>query len=723
MADITVTVDTSQVTKAEKAFDKLGTSILDQVRKADMLERGYKDLDNAFNKGYISLDRYAKGVQQLDAVIDGLRKGTTQATAAQQRLAAATQQSTRRIGQGSTLIQQSGYQIGDFIVQVQSGTNAFVAFGQQATQVAGTLTLLGGPWVWIGSILGVVIPLFTAVAAGIMRTGDSAKESKTLVEEFTKSVDGVNSALEEAEVAAGQFQNAVDKIQFSRVILEFESAGKVAGEAFAASWAEVAFGFITTNTPLFLDYYTKGFQTWGQVSGGLSGDAFAEAFGREAGNALLNQGFLDEVDRAISELDTSAIDQALLVLEAYMSTADQVGRAYFLSLTKIREKVEEVAWATSLVGENNKDAVAVAIKLADEIGRAGVEALQVAGVDITSGVDAAAKAAAELSGNLGVSLERAMGIMRLKANIGKPKEVILDPRDPRYDPIAARMAMDKPGTVSPFDPSRLPKPAGSSGGVGGSSVSPIQQAEEYLQKLEREAEFKSTLVGLSDEQVAIETRREQLVNQLNGYEEGLSDTYTQRIEEIIKTEAETRKLMEAEQQRQQLMNTIEGHIENAFMSMVDGSKSVEDAFKSMLRNIILAIYQEKVAKAGANAIMNLLGLANGGAFERGGKFTAYANGGVVGSPTMFGHSGGLGVMGEAGPEAIMPLKRGKNGKLGVQMEGNSGNVTVIQNFNMSANGDESVKRIIRQETPRIAEQAKAAVVDAKRRGGTYGRSF
>jgi hypothetical protein len=53
----------------------------------------------------------------------------------------------------------------------------------------------------------------------------------------------------------------------------------------------------------------------------------------------------------------------------------------------------------------------------------------------------------------------------------------------------------------------------------------------------------------------------------------------------------------------------------------------------------------------------------------------------------------------------------------------TGSVTVNQYFSIAANGDDSVRRIVRQEAPRIAEQAKAAVVDAKRRGGSYGRSF
>jgi len=56
--------------------------------------------------------------------------------------------------------------------------------------------------------------------------------------------------------------------------------------------------------------------------------------------------------------------------------------------------------------------------------------------------------------------------------------------------------------------------------------------------------------------------------------------------------------------------------------------------------------------------------ANGNAFQ-GGQVMAFANGGVVGGPTLFPMQSRIGLMGEAGPEAIMPLKRGSDGKLGV----------------------------------------------------------
>jgi lambda family phage tail tape measure protein len=84
----------------------------------------------------------------------------------------------------------------------------------------------------------------------------------------------------------------------------------------------------------------------------------------------------------------------------------------------------------------------------------------------------------------------------------------------------------------------------------------------------------------------------------------------------------------------------------------------------------------------ANTIMPGFGfaLAKGGAFDVG--LQTYAKGGmftnsIVNQPTLFKAAKGLGVMGEAGPEAIMPLKRDNQGNLGVRA--NQGSVSVVVN--------------------------------------------
>ena len=71
-------------------------------------------------------------------------------------------------------------------------------------------------------------------------------------------------------------------------------------------------------------------------------------------------------------------------------------------------------------------------------------------------------------------------------------------------------------------------------------------------------------------------------------------------------------------------------------------------------------------------------------FEKGAAFSqgsvrAFAKGGVVSGPTQFPMRGGQGLMGEAGPEAIMPLSRGTDGSLGVRAQASDSNVYVTMN--------------------------------------------
>ena len=79
-----------------------------------------------------------------------------------------------------------------------------------------------------------------------------------------------------------------------------------------------------------------------------------------------------------------------------------------------------------------------------------------------------------------------------------------------------------------------------------------------------------------------------------------------------------------------------------------------------------------------NAIGSLFTFAKGGSFSQG-KVQPFANGGVVNGPVNFPMRGGIGLMGEAGSEAIMPLSRGADGKLGVRSQGGGGSVNVVMN--------------------------------------------
>jgi len=264
-----------------------------------------------------------------------------------------------------------------------------------------------------------------------------------------------------------------------------------------------------------------------------------------------------------------------------------------------------------------------------------------------------------------------------------------------------------------------------SGGGGGSS-DPIVAFQKQL-------DLQQALIGKTEEQKA-------LINALGiDYQSKYSPAVVSALETQITmtnilTEAEAKRkeaLEKATRQQEQLADFVANSMGDALMSIVDGTMTVKDAFKSMASDIIKELYKVLVVERMVQSIKGFLSpssipvpSANGNVFSNG-SIQAYANGGVVGGPTYFPMAGGkTGLMGEAGPEAIMPLKRGANGKLGVQMEGGGGSSIVVnQSFNFSANGDDSVKKIIAQAAPQIANMTKKSIMDDRRRGGQMKATF
>ena len=264
--------------------------------------------------------------------------------------------------------------------------------------------------------------------------------------------------------------------------------------------------------------------------------------------------------------------------------------------------------------------------------------------------------------------------------------------------------------------------------------------DNAYEKLRVEIDRRRDLLSLSKEQATSVRNLWSLQDALGKSSEKYSKD---KLKAIVAEEIALKKLeefaAEAVAKQEALSKSIESSIEDGFMKMIDGTTSVKDAFRSMAADIIKELYRVLVVQEmveAAKTAMNARGgflkmaagffMADGGAFSGGSQMKAYADGGVVGGPTTFGMSGGkTGLMGEAGPEAIMPLKRGANGKLGVQVEGGGGGdvININQSFNFQANGDDSVKKLIAQAAPKIAEMAKSSVVESRRRGGSTKAAF
>ncbi|RAI44702.1 phage tail length tape measure family protein [Rhodoplanes roseus] len=118
---------------------------------------------------------------------------------------------------------------------------------------------------------------------------------------------------------------------------------------------------------------------------------------------------------------------------------------------------------------------------------------------------------------------------------------------------------------------------------------------------------------------------------------------------------------------------------------VSATEALGNALNRLADKLIEMSLQNLVGKAlgglgpgGQSVLSGLLPNANGNVFA-GGNVIPFARGGVVDRPTIFPMARGAGLMGEAGPEAVMPLRRTSDGRLGVAAQGGGGTTVIINN--------------------------------------------
>ncbi|PNK59916.1 phage tail tape measure C-terminal domain-containing protein [Psychrobacter sp. FDAARGOS_221] len=264
--------------------------------------------------------------------------------------------------------------------------------------------------------------------------------------------------------------------------------------------------------------------------------------------------------------------------------------------------------------------------------------------------------------------------------------------------------------------------------------------------------FETSLIGKQADEVERLRFERNLLNQAEQAGITLSEQATQKII------AQREELIELRKQQQALQdnNWVDG-LQSGFQSLSDGAKSLNEtmqqattgAFNKMsdsfsnfvatgkgsFKDLTASILQDiskmlikfamlRVAKmavgmfedGGAFAGSGLLELAKGGAFNNQG-IQYYANGDIFNKPTAFRHAGGLGVMGEAGPEAVMPLTRGPNGKLGVQVfnsKQNNQSAGVVNqvkiDIHINSDGASADVQTTTQDSKQLAESLKAVVL-------------
>ncbi|MCM2561039.1 phage tail tape measure protein [Lutimaribacter sp. EGI FJ00015] len=159
-------------------------------------------------------------------------------------------------------------------------------------------------------------------------------------------------------------------------------------------------------------------------------------------------------------------------------------------------------------------------------------------------------------------------------------------------------------------------------------------------------------------------------------------------------------------------------LRRAFDGVVLDGMKLSDALKDVAQSMIGAAYSAAVRPVtdhfgtmlsqGVGALMSgILPFEKGGGFAQG-RVMPFARGGVVGGPTHFRMRGGMGLMGEAGPEAIMPLSRAADGSLGVKAQPGGAPINVVMNI-QSPDADS-----FRRSQSQIATQISRALGRAQR---------
>lgn len=501
-------------------------------------------------------------------------------------------------------LQQAGYQIGDYAVQVANGTSATQAFGQQA----GQFLQIFGP---VGAVLGAAVSVWSAYKIATDKAKEASESASTglmsLSEALKQVKEGTQSANLEMELLARGFKSA-EEAALSNAIATQKTvvAQKELSLANARGIAKVGAETALNNAKEQLKLLEQQLEGYREASSAM-------------GNALnINKQMLD-VELAHARIAGQLVEYAKNTQAAYAEYyQSRIAAAQMADREEQKILQQSHANQLKVMGETQE----TAIRYVNNLKQAYVQYY-----------------------NLRI----------------------------RGEALAAPMSGLK---------------GGRSAGRGGPTSQELQRNDPRVQ--------------LAYAQMEIEDK---------AYKNSISNA--SNLAKIIKQELSP-ELVRA----QRLGESVGQSFENAMMSAVDGTMSLGDAFRSMASDIIKEIYRVFVVKRITGFITDAASMASlptGQSHTGTMGLPSFAGGGYTGGGARAGGLDGKGgYMAMLHPrETVVDHTKGQGG----------GAVIVNQTINVSTGVQQTVRTEIKSLMPQIAESAKAAVVDAKRRGGSYGRAF
>jgi hypothetical protein len=747
----------------------------DQLYVAQVLyKKTESELRMVEGLGIISKNKMAQEIEQLKIEYQQYITTADRATLANNRFAEHINQTSGRMNQFGTIAQQTGYQVSDFFVQVQGGTNPLVAFSQQATQLAGLLYLLPerfmaarigmmGFSVGMGAIIAgvtIVIPLLAMLAMSFFNSKSKAEESAKGVDTYKEALSALTSEIQsnqdaflkfkfdtlsvgtaksrqEMERLRSEISTVTEQLNTYRETLRNMGPEGAIFSLFSGDFGKDDLEALLADLEKQLSVLEAQDEAQRMLNGGLSTAAGIQKgivydtevqlrLARELKeiNSQVKEGLVDPQKNLAIQREYQALLQAgVKPVEAQAEAQYKVERALIQAKIASGQLTNEqnvaaqaslrILDATFAIEDQIRRSATETSLLEEGLSQSVIDALKLEGVDLTNLSDGALSAAA-LATNLGISLGLAREIGKISALSPEDRSIYTGVKTGVLPDVAlgsigmgvsgftndANAPIEIPGVMTP-NPDKPKK--------GGDKKDPLGDLQKQLE-LERE------LLGTSEAY--------QKVRQALG--DDFRKTSPEVIAGLVQQATEIERLIELEEQRKSIMDTVKSSLEDGFMSMVDGTKSVKDAFKSMAAEIIKELYRVYVVQRIVGAISGAFGGGGGGFFSAPatGSFGLpfggpMASGGPVDPNKVY-------LVGEKGPELVIPRQSGTvvNAAQTAQAMGKgSGDVTVNNNISVTGSDAAMVRAEVAKMIPQITNATKAAVIDARLRGGQMKQAF
>ena len=621
---------------------------------------------------------------------------------------------------------QLGHQVQDIAVQLQTGTNAMIVFGQQGSQIA---SLMGPGGAMIGAILAVGAALITSFTAG-------TRDAKNELEEFRKKITETRTELgllTQAEIALNA-QRKQEKIDAQRDAVAKLTAERehLRKQTLSVLAAEIA--------------YNKAVEDGDRATASKILETLAyrdsvEELRKEESELAAKE---QEAKKVLEELTSGTVTAAEKEAERAKTVKQLVQQNEQLAATYGKTEKEVALYRAELAGANEEELLAIGIaqdtlarlKAEEEARKKTKEALKAEQQEAAK----LARAKEQLTRISAVGLE---GVDRINAQFDQQlraaEKYYDNKKELHAEYVAAVNAIDaaRGAAIEQFNADQLAKDAKKQEKLKENALGSLRtETEAFMHHIQMR--YDALVLALEQEAITKEQFRE---NEKRLKEEMAEHDLEQQFK-IIGGYAQLEKAasdalfsvfthsQSASDALRQLGKTI---IDSAIRGMIE--MGMENIKQAMLRDKIQAASLAKstaatgiamstvaasaapaatlvsLATSGANSAGAIAGMTAAASTASGIAAMSFEGGGFTG----YGARSG-GIDGKGGFAAILHPN-----ETVIDHSQGQGGVTIVQNINVTTGVQQTVRAEIVNLMPEISNAAKAAVAETRLRGGAYSK--